>query len=94
MDANSQWNRENDATAPVEVSVSSWWRRRKMMNCNVCGKKAYIDGNAECPSCARLRGYDDIELKRLIVRLRTALLDAINLPMGHEPVTAEDLLDE
>ena len=40
-----------------------------MLNCNVCGKKAYVDGNAECPSCARLRGYDDIELKRKIREL-------------------------
>ena len=65
-----------------------------MINCNVCGKKAYIDGNAECPSCARLRGYDGIELKRMVVRLRTALHDAINLPMGRVPVSAEDLLNE
>jgi len=65
-----------------------------MLNCNVCGKKSYLDGNAEYSSCARLRGYDDIELRRSVVRLRTALHDAINLPMGRVPVSAEDLLDE
>ena len=65
-----------------------------MLNCNVCGKKSYLDGNAECPECARLRGYDDIELRRMVVRLRTAPHDAINLPMGRVPVSAEDLLND
>ena len=65
-----------------------------MLNCNVCGKETYVDGNAECPSCARLRGYDDIELRRIVARLTTALHDAINLPMGRVPVSAEDLLDD
>ena len=65
-----------------------------MLNCNVCGKKSYLDGNADCHECARLRGYDDIELMRLVVRLRTALHDAINLPMGRVPTSTEDLLNE
>jgi len=29
-----------------------------------------VDGNAECPECARLRGYDDIELKRELALLK------------------------
>ena len=65
-----------------------------MIRCIICGKESYVDGNTECSECARLRGYDDIELRRLVVRLRTALHDAINLPMGRVPVSAEDLLNE
>jgi len=41
-----------------------------MIRCSVCGKEAYVDGNAECPECARLRGYDDIELKRELALLK------------------------
>ena len=40
-----------------------------MIRCIICGKEAYVDGNAECFQCARLRGYDDIELKRKIREL-------------------------
>ena len=46
-----------------------------MLNCNVCGKETYVDGNAECSECARLRGYDDIEVRRLVVALRDVMID-------------------
>jgi len=45
----------------------------EMMRCAICGKEAYVDGNAECPECARLRGYDDIELKRKIRKLEAEI---------------------
>jgi len=40
-----------------------------MIRCVICGKEDYVDGNAECSQCARLRGHDDLTLKRRIVEL-------------------------
>jgi len=43
-----------------------------MLRCAICGKESYVDGNAECSECARLRGYDNIELRRIVAKLHDA----------------------
>ncbi len=62
------------------------------MKCKICNKEAYLDGRAECSRCARMSEYDDIELKKINARLFIALQDAITLPMGVIPSSAEEFL--
>jgi hypothetical protein len=61
-----------------------------MMRCRICKKEGYVDGRAECPSCAQLDNFEADELRGMIARLKIALKDAINRPMGVVPESAEE----
>ena len=63
-----------------------------MMKCKICNTKAYLDGRSECPRCASLSELDDLKLKKINARLFIALQDAIILPMGVIPSSAEEFL--
>lgn len=63
-----------------------------MLKCRICGREAYVDGRCECARCRRTYYMDDVLLRRENIKLRIALHDAINRPMGVVPESAEEFL--
>jgi len=61
-----------------------------MIKCKACGKEDYVNGFCECSDCARLYGHNTTKLRGMITRLRRALHDAIERPMGVVPDSAEE----